>query len=57
MYIAREIFLDMVTSGMDEERARAVREYFTRIFEMIPEPENAETESEEYTTEDEDCEN
>lgn len=57
MYIAREIFLDMVTIGMDEERARAVREYFTRIFEMIPEPEDDETESEEYTTEDEDCEN
>jgi hypothetical protein len=48
MNIAREIFIDMVTSGMDEEMAQAVREYFMRIFEMIPEPEDIEeTESDE----------
>jgi len=46
MNIAREIFLDMVTSGMEEEQAQAVREYFMRIFEMIPEPEGTEAESE-----------
>jgi len=46
MNVAREIFIDMVTSGMDEEQARAVREYFMRIFEMIPEPEDTDTEAE-----------
>jgi len=46
MNIAREIFLDMITSGMEEEQAQAVREYFMRIFEMIPEPEDTEAESE-----------
>ena len=46
MNIAREIFIDMVTSKMDEEQAQAVREYFMRIFEMIPEPEDTEAESE-----------
>jgi len=46
MNIAREIFIDMVTSGMDEEQAKAVREYFMRIFEMIPEPEDTDTDTE-----------
>jgi len=53
MNIVREIFIDLVTSGMDEERARAVREYLMKLSEMIPEPDDSETESEEYTTEDE----
>jgi len=46
MNIAREIFIDLVTSGMDEERARAVREYLMKLSEMIPEPEGTEAESE-----------
>jgi hypothetical protein len=54
MYIAREIFIDMVTSGMDEEQAQAVREYFMKIFEMIPEPEDTEAESDEIEEEYED---